>query len=89
MNSTANGDGTYTCKINTKSKVNGYTARTAPIVFPVNTPGYSAQAAPKSYNYNDISSYIKAGFIFVNAVMRGRDNGYDANGNLSYSGGAP
>lgn len=89
MNGTANGDGMYTCTINTESKVNNYTAKTAPIVFPVNTPGYSAQAAPTSYNYNDISSYIKEGFIYVNAGMRGRENGYDANGNLTYSGGAP
>jgi hypothetical protein len=89
MNGIANGDGTYTCTINTENKVNNYTAKTAPIVFPVNTPGYSAQAAPTSYSYNDISSYIKAGFIYVNAGMRGRSNGYDANGNLTYSGGAP
>ncbi len=89
MNGTANGDGTYTCTINTENKVNNYTAKTAPIVFPVNTPGYSAQAAPTSYSYNDISSYIKAGFIYVDAGMRGRVDGYDENGNLTYSGGAP
>jgi hypothetical protein len=89
MNGTTKGDGTYTCTINTENKVNNYTAKTAPIVFPVNTPGYSSQAAPTSYSYNDISSYIKAGFIYVDAGMRGRDNGYDENGNLTYSGGAP
>lgn len=89
MTGTANGDGTYTCKINTSSKVNGYTAKTAPIVFPVNTAGYSAQAAPTSYSYNGVSSYIKAGFVYVYAGMRGRSNGYDSNGNLTYSGGAP
>lgn len=89
MTGVANGDGTYTCKINPKGMVNGYTAETAPIVFPVNTPGYSAQAAPTSYNYKNISSYIKAGFIYVQAGMRGRDNGYDSNGKLIYSGGAP
>ena len=89
VNATANGDGTYTITVNDSGSVSGYTARTAPIVFPVNTPGYSAQAAPTSYSYNDVSSYVQAGFIYVAAGMRGRDNGYDANGNLTYSGGAP
>ncbi len=89
MNGTANSDGTYTCTINTEIEVNGYTAETAPIVFPVNTAGYSAQAAPTSYSYDGISSYHEAGFIYVYAGMRGRDNGYDDSGNLIYSGGAP
>lgn len=89
MNGTANGDGTYTCTINTENEINNYTSENAPIVFPVNTAGYSAQQAPTSYNYNEISSYLKAGFVYVNAGMRGRDNGYDEAGNLTYSGGAP
>ena len=38
--STQNDDGTYTCEINTESEVASYTAETAPIVIPVNTPGY-------------------------------------------------
>lgn len=89
MNATSNGDGTYKCTINTSATINGYTAETAPIVFPVNTAGYSAQAAAKSYSYNGLSSYMKAGFIYVYAGLRGRDNGYDSNGKLTYSGGAP
>jgi hypothetical protein len=59
------------------------------MVFPVNTPGYSAQPAPTSYSYDEISSYLKAGFIYVAAGMRGKSNGYDANNKLVYSGGAP
>lgn len=39
MNGEQNKDGTYTCTINTEKKVNGYTAGTTPIVFPVNTAG--------------------------------------------------
>ena len=31
----------------------------------------------------------RAGFIYVYAGLRGRDNGYDSNGKLIYSGGAP
>ena len=42
-----NSDGTtYTCTINSAGTVGDYTASTAPIVFPVNTAGYSAQNAP-------------------------------------------
>lgn len=89
MTAASNGDGTYTCTINTSGEVNGYTAETAPIVFPVNTAGYSAQAAPTSYNYSSVSNYLESGFIYVFAGMRGRSNGYDSEGNLEYSGGAP
>lgn len=89
MDATDNGDGTYTCTVNTENEINGYTANTAPIVLPVNTAGYSAQAAPTSYSYNSISSYLEEGFVYVYAGMRGRDNGYDENDELTYSGGAP
>jgi hypothetical protein len=89
MTATANGDGTYTAKVNELGSLNGFTAKTAPMVFPVNTPGYSDQQAPTAYNYDSVSSYLEAGFIYVAAGMRGKDNGYDASGQLSYSGGAP
>jgi len=89
MNATANGDGTYTAIVNEQGNVNGFTAQTAPMVLPVNTPGYSASQAPTAYNYDKVSSYMKAGFIYVQPGLRGRDNGYDASGNLIYSGGAP
>ena len=82
MDCTKDGD-TYTCTLNTENEVNGYTSKTAPIVMPVNTPGYSAQSAPTSYSYNKISSYISEGFIYVHAGCRGRNNGD------SYDGGAP
>lgn len=89
LTATANGDGTYTAKVNEKGALNGFTASTAPMVFPVNTPGYSAQKPPTAYSYDGVSSYLKAGFIYVAAGMRGKDNGYTASGQLSYSGGAP
>lgn len=85
----ANSDGTYTVSMNTTGTVNGYTWRTAPIVIPVNTPGYTAQSPPASYSFNGISDYITAGFVYVSPGLRGRDNGYDSSGNLIYSGGAP
>jgi hypothetical protein len=87
--STANGNGSYTCTINATGRVNGYTSHTAPIVFPVNTGGYSAAAPATSYDFNGISNYTSAGFVYVYAGLRGRDNGYDSNGTLIYSGGAP
>jgi hypothetical protein len=89
MTAIANGDGTYSATINGEGTINGFTAKTAPMVFPVNTPGYSAQQAPTTYSYDEVSSYLQAGFIYIYAGMRGRDNGYDASGNLIYSGGAP
>lgn len=88
MDAVDNGDGTYTCTINEGAAVNGYTASTAPIVMPVNTAGYSAQAAPSGYS-GGISSYIDSGFIYVYAGCRGRNNGYDTDGSLLYDGGAP
>ncbi|MCR5691431.1 MAG: tannase, partial [Eubacterium sp.] len=49
MNATSNGDGTYTCTVNTSAKVGNYTASTAPMVLPVNTAGYSAMTPPSAY----------------------------------------
>lgn len=82
MNCTKKGD-KYTCTLNNKNKIKGYTSETAPIVMPINTPGYSAQKSPTSYNYNEISNYIESGFIYVYSGARGRNNGEN------YSGGAP
>lgn len=94
MTGSANSDGTYTCAVNSSGKVGSYAASTAPIVFPVNTPAYAAQAAPSSYSYSDVSSYMKAGFVYVCAGMRGRANtmGGNSSGSTttpSYSSGAP
>lgn len=89
MDGSQNPDGTYTCAVNASGSVGGYTASTAPIIIPVNTAGYSAQQAPTSYDYSNISAYLEAGLIYLYAGLRGRDNGYDDSGNLIYSGGAP
>lgn len=74
MNATSNGDGTYTCTLNTSGTVNGYTASTAPIVFPVNTSGYSAQSAPSGYS-STVANYTAKGFVYLWAGCRGRDHG--------------
>lgn len=76
MNATDNGDGTYTCETNTEATINGYTAETAPIVMPINTPGYSAQSALT--DYTNVSDYMDAGFVYVHAGCRGRDAGAPA-----------
>lgn len=72
-----NGDGTFTCSVNTETIVNGYTALTAPMVIPVNTPGYSAMAAPTEYS-SSVKSYTDAGFVYIYAGARGRDHGAPA-----------
>jgi len=76
MTSTDNGDGTYTCELDETAELNGYTAATAPVVMPINTPGYSAQKALT--DYTDVSEYTSAGFVYVHAGCRGRDAGAPA-----------
>ncbi len=71
-----NEDGTYTCEIDPDASVNGYSAKTAPIVMPIETPGYSAQAALTSYA--SFTEYMEAGFVYVHAGCRGRDAGAPA-----------
>ncbi len=74
MTATDNGDGTFTCEINKDAQIGDYTAETAPIVIPVDTPGYSAMKAPTGY-VSGVKSYTDAGFVYVNAGCRGRDAG--------------
>ena len=71
-----NDDGTYTCEINTSSKIGDYSADTAPVVMPINTPGYSAQATLTEYS--SVKDYTDAGFVYVHAGCRGRDAGAPA-----------
>jgi len=74
MNAAANTDGTYTCTIDSTATVNGYTALRAPIVVPVNTPGYATQSAPSGYS-SDVASFTSAGFIYLWPGCRGRTHG--------------
>lgn len=76
MTGVSNGDGTYTCTVNDGNTVGDFTASTAPVVVPVNTPGYSAMS-PLS-DYTDVTDYTGAGFIYVHAGCRGRDHGAPA-----------
>ncbi|MFK4100716.1 esterase [Streptomyces sp. NPDC019531] len=75
LTATANSDGTtYTAKVNPKGTVGAYSGRTAPIVIPVNTPGYAAQKPATSYSYSSVSQYLAAGHIYVWPGMRGKDS---------------
>ncbi|MBQ2962622.1 hypothetical protein [Methanobrevibacter sp.] len=77
-----NSNGTYTCTV-INGNVGNYSASNAPIVMPIDTPGYSAHKAPTKYDAKDVKDYTDVGFIYVDAGCRGRENGND------YSGGAP
>lgn len=90
FNCSKNSDGTYKCEIDKDGKKEDYTSDTAPIILPVDTPGYSAQKAPTEYNYNSIKDYVEAGYVYVIAGMRGRSSMTGtAVSAESYSGGAP
>lgn len=81
MDATKNSDGTYTCKLNTKAKVNGYTAADAPIAFFVNTTGYyAAEAATEDtvdmvMDLGGIEEFISKGMVYVYPGCRGIDEG--------------
>lgn len=79
---TRNKNGTYTCQKNTGRTVAGYNALTAPVILPVNTPGYAAMAAPTGYparfGYGSVSDYTKAGMVVIVPGARGRDHGAPA-----------
>ena len=74
----------YTCSVNSSGKKGSYTATNAPLVLPVNTPGYSAMKAPSSYSYSTVSSFLDKGIIYIYAGCRGRFEGGE-----SYIAGAP
>ena len=77
-------DNKYRCEINSSGKKGYFTAADAPIVFPVNTPGYSAMKAPTSYSYDSISKFLEKGIIYANPGCRGKYQGEE-----TYPAGAP
>lgn len=82
FDATDNGDGTFTCSINSDGTKGNYTAETAPLIIPVNTPGYAAMSAPTGYDssmgYGSVSDYAAEGIIVLFAGARGRDAGAPA-----------
>jgi hypothetical protein len=71
MTATANGDGTYTCTVNKSGTVGSFTGENAPMVLPVETPGYAAIPAPTQFSYDSVSTYLQAGYVFLNPGCRG------------------
>ena len=47
---TDNGNGAYEVTVNASGSINGFTPATAPVVLPVNTPGYASQKPPTQYS---------------------------------------
>ncbi|MGN1167735.1 MAG: hypothetical protein ACI4S2_15050, partial [Lachnospiraceae bacterium] len=88
MDAEKNEDGTYSCTVNEEKTLNGYTAQTAPIVFPVNTEEYASVESPAEYKYKEAAKFLKQGFVYVCIGMRGKENGQNEDG-TTYSGGAP
>lgn len=71
MDGVKNDDGTYTCTINETKTIKGYTGKTAPIILPVDTQDYAAKKGPKGFQYKKMKRYLKAGYIYLSAGMRG------------------
>lgn len=86
----AKGD-TYSCTVNEKAVVGGFTPATAPILMPINTANLSAQMSPTVYGYEGLAPYLEAGCIYVYAGFRGRSAGYDtaSGSNDLFPGGSP
>lgn len=85
MNSSKNSDGTYTCKLNKKARIKGYSAYTAPIIMPVYTPAYASDIAItedvlayRSTFLDSLTYYTSEGFVYVHAGCRGAYEGAPA-----------
>lgn len=67
-------DNFYSCNLNPNGMKNRWTAYTAPIVMPIETPGYSACKALTEYT-DEAKTYTDEGFIYVFSGARGREHG--------------
>ena len=80
---------TYTCTLDTEAQVGNFKASEAPVVMPLNPVSFTGQSAPTAYSFDGLAPYLSAGFIYVYAGFRGRNNGYDSDANATFVGGAP
>ncbi len=78
LDASDNGDGTYTCKVSENSEINGYSAKSAPILMPIETPGYAAAKAltdeiltMRQGIFEQLCDYISQGFVLVLSGCRG------------------
>ena len=80
-----NNDGTYKCNINKKGEKSGLNAKTAPIIIGIEAKETLIQRTKETYNYEDISDYIKEGYIYIWPGMRGLKDNKKAESNEEYS----
>lgn len=80
---------TYTCTIKEDGQVGNFTAKTAPVLLPINSGTLGPQNSPTSYDANGLANYLKAGYVYVYAGFRGRSSGYESSKDEVYAGGAP
>ena len=85
MDANDNGDGTFTCKVGENAELNGYSATTAPILMPIDTPGYAAARALNDEIltqhqgiFEQLSDYTSQGFVLVLSACRGINEGAPA-----------
>lgn len=76
-------------EVDPTAKVGGFTAKTAPVVMPINSGTLRPQTSPTSYSYAGLANYLEAGLIYVYAGFRGRSSGYESGQDTVYPGGAP
>ena len=83
MDATDNGDGTYTCKVKKDAKTGRYSPADAPIVMPIETPGYFAAEAltddipveALGELFEKIKEYTSQGMVYIFPGCRGIDEG--------------
>ncbi len=80
---------TYSCTVAQDAVVGGYTPATAPVAVPINTVAFASQECPTSYSYDGLSTYLKAGMVYVYPGLRGRSGGYESTTQEYFPGGAP
>lgn len=72
------GGSTYTCTVDEKAIVGNFTAKTAPILMPINTAQLSSQPSPTAYSYEGLAPLMEAGCVYVYPGFRGRSAAFDS-----------
>jgi hypothetical protein len=85
------GSSAWSCTVVPDAGIGIWTAKTAPIVFGLNAPGFSAQTPSSTYSFEGLDPFMAEGCVYVFPGMRGRSSGYEkVDGKDSfYAGGAP
>lgn len=85
LDASDNGDGIYTCKVSENSEINGYSAKSAPILMPIETPGYASAKAvtdeiltTRKSIFEQLCDYTSQGFVLVLSGCRGISEGAPA-----------